>query len=86
VNSTLFSQKYLSLVLDEAHEFRNIGAKHSAALAIVGQATLPLIMTATPLLTSTKVYLGPAILSFYARLPFLGHRGHGTTCRNSAFP
>ncbi|KAF9523073.1 P-loop containing nucleoside triphosphate hydrolase protein, partial [Crepidotus variabilis] len=41
-------------VLDEAHEFRNTGPKHSAALAIMELASIRLVMTATPLQTNTK--------------------------------
>jgi hypothetical protein len=45
----------LTVTIDEAHEFRNPGVKHSAALSILQKAKIRLIMTATPLLTSTKV-------------------------------
>lgn len=55
VGRTLFGLDFLSVTIDEAHEFRNVGAKHSAALAIVERAKVRLIMTATPLQTSTKV-------------------------------
>ncbi|KAF8881145.1 P-loop containing nucleoside triphosphate hydrolase protein [Gymnopilus junonius] len=54
VQSNLFGQKYLTVVLDEAHEFRNTGPKHTAAFAILQKACLRLVMTATPLQTSTK--------------------------------
>ncbi|TFK60185.1 hypothetical protein BDN72DRAFT_779739 [Pluteus cervinus] len=54
VKSTLFHQSYLVTTVDEAHEYRNPGPKHVAALAILKQSTLRVIMTATPLQTSTK--------------------------------
>ncbi|TFK58083.1 hypothetical protein BDN72DRAFT_720003, partial [Pluteus cervinus] len=54
VKTTLFGQHYLATVVDEAHAFRNVGAKHIAALEVLGQSVLRLIMTATPLQTSTK--------------------------------
>ncbi|KAF8951749.1 P-loop containing nucleoside triphosphate hydrolase protein, partial [Flammula alnicola] len=54
ISKTLFGQCYLSTTLDEAHHFRNHGAKHSAALAILGQTTMRLVLTATPLQTATK--------------------------------
>jgi TATA-binding protein-associated factor len=52
---TIFDHKYLSVALDEAHLFRNIGPKHFAALSLLKQAHLRLVLTATPLHTSTKV-------------------------------
>jgi hypothetical protein len=55
VKKTLFGQRYLSITLDEAHGFRNIGTKHASALLILSLAKIRLIMTATPLQTSTKV-------------------------------
>jgi len=55
VISTLFGQKYQTMILDEGHEFRNVGPKHMAAFNIMTLATVRLVMTATPLQTSTKV-------------------------------
>jgi TATA-binding protein-associated factor len=55
VNETLFGLDYLSVTIDEAHEFRNVGPKNLAALSILEKANARLIMTATPLQTSTKV-------------------------------
>jgi SNF2 family DNA or RNA helicase len=52
---TLFSQKYLTVTIDEAHHMRNLGAKHQAALRILQQACVRLILTGTPLLTGPKV-------------------------------
>lgn len=52
---TLFGLEYLSVTIDEAHEYRNVGPKHLGALAILEKAKIRLIMTATPLKTSTKV-------------------------------
>jgi hypothetical protein len=57
VKKTLFGLQYLSVTIDEAHEFRNVGPKHSAALCILELATVRLALTATPLQTSTKVWL-----------------------------
>ncbi|KDR69536.1 hypothetical protein GALMADRAFT_77269, partial [Galerina marginata CBS 339.88] len=51
---TLFSQKYLAVILDEGHMFRNVGPKHLAAMAIMDLAAVRLVLTATPLQTSTK--------------------------------
>jgi hypothetical protein len=52
---TLYGRSYLSVTIDEAHTFRDIGAKHSSALLILKRSTFRIIMTATPLPTSTKV-------------------------------
>jgi len=57
INETLFGQQYLSVTLDEGHIFRNVNAKHSAARLIMKQARVRLVLTATPLHTSTKVSL-----------------------------
>ncbi|PPR01683.1 hypothetical protein CVT26_013098, partial [Gymnopilus dilepis] len=54
VRTTLYSQSYLTVVVDEAHEFRNPGVKHTAAVAILKQSSARLIMTATPLQTGTR--------------------------------
>jgi TATA-binding protein-associated factor len=53
--STLYGQKFLSVVIDEAQGVRNTGPKHTSALRILDQASVRLILTATPLQTSTKV-------------------------------
>ena len=55
VSKTLFAQNFLSITLDEAHNFRNYGAKHSAALAILDLSVIRLILSATPLQTNTTV-------------------------------
>jgi TATA-binding protein-associated factor len=52
---TLYNQRYLSVTFDEAQGVRNCGPKHSAALLILEQSVVRLILTATPLQTSTKV-------------------------------
>ena len=52
---TLFSQKYLTVVVDEVHEMRNVGAKYFSAMQIFKQGAIKLALTATPLLTSPKV-------------------------------
>jgi hypothetical protein len=54
-HQTIFDYAYLSVTLDEAHLFRNIGPKHYAALSLLKQGRLRLVLTATPLHTSTKV-------------------------------
>ncbi|KAG6913638.1 hypothetical protein DXG01_005401 [Tephrocybe rancida] len=51
---TLYSMEYLSVTLDEAQAFHNIGAKHSSALLVVKKSTLCLILTVTPLQTPVK--------------------------------
>ncbi|RXW12331.1 hypothetical protein EST38_g13525, partial [Candolleomyces aberdarensis] len=51
---TLFNQEYLTVAIDEAQGLRNPGAKHLSALRILEQASVRLILTATPLQTSTK--------------------------------
>lgn len=55
---TIFGHQFLTVIIDEAHHLRNPGMKHSAALRILEQATIRLIMTATPLHTSSKVSYG----------------------------
>ncbi|KAF8057085.1 P-loop containing nucleoside triphosphate hydrolase protein, partial [Lyophyllum atratum] len=55
---TLYGQRYLSITLDEAHMYRNTGAKHSSALLILERSVLRFILTATPLQTSTKDVAG----------------------------
>jgi hypothetical protein len=52
---TLFSQRYLTVVVDEVHYMRNIGVKYLSALRIFKQGVLKLALTATPLLTAPKV-------------------------------
>ncbi|EAU80360.1 hypothetical protein CC1G_12776 [Coprinopsis cinerea okayama7 len=52
--STLFGRQYLTVVFDEAQGARNTGQKHSSALQILEQAQVRLVLTATPLQTSTK--------------------------------
>uniref|UniRef100_A0A0W0GC69 Uncharacterized protein n=1 Tax=Moniliophthora roreri TaxID=221103 RepID=A0A0W0GC69_MONRR len=54
LQGSLFEQSFLTIILDEAHEFRNLGAKHFAAMRIFQQAHIRLVVTATPLLTSHK--------------------------------
>jgi hypothetical protein len=56
VSNTLFGQHYLSVTLDEAHLYRNMGPKHLSALSVLEKAVLRFVMTATPLQTSTKVH------------------------------
>ncbi|KAF8153559.1 hypothetical protein BJ912DRAFT_868663 [Pholiota molesta] len=54
VNKTLFGQSFLSVTLDEAHNFRNHGTKHLAALEILDNTIIRLVLSATPLQTATK--------------------------------
>lgn len=55
LENTLYRQKYLTVIFDEAQMARNPGPKHSSALLLLNQANVRLILTATPLQTSTKV-------------------------------
>lgn len=52
---TLFGHSYLTVIIDEAHHMRNPGKKHISILKLLERATVRLIMTATPLHTSSKV-------------------------------
>ncbi|KAG7093167.1 hypothetical protein E1B28_006856 [Marasmius oreades] len=54
VPDTIFGTRFLSVAIDEAHEFRKEGVKHLAALRLTQQASLKLILTGTPLHTSHK--------------------------------
>ncbi|KAG5634213.1 hypothetical protein H0H81_002857 [Sphagnurus paluster] len=54
VKKTLYGQQYLTVTIDKAQAFRNVGMKHSSALVILESAMLRIIMTATPLQTSMK--------------------------------
>ncbi|RXW14189.1 hypothetical protein EST38_g11666 [Candolleomyces aberdarensis] len=54
IQKTLFHQEYSVVVLDESQNFRNNGPKHSAALRVLEQANIRVVLTATPLQTSTK--------------------------------
>jgi hypothetical protein len=55
LGNTLFGQRYLTVIFDEGQMARNPGPKHSSALLLLNQANVRLILTATPLQTSTKV-------------------------------
>jgi hypothetical protein len=55
VSETLFGRRWATCIFDEAQGARNIGPKHFAALAILSISLIRLILTATPLQTSTKV-------------------------------
>ena len=55
VKNTLFCLQFLSVTVDEAHEFRNMGPKLLGVLEILKLGTVRMILTATPLQTSTKV-------------------------------
>lgn len=55
LDGTIFNGRYLSALLDEGHEMRNIGVKYYAALRALMQASIKVVLTATPLLTSPRV-------------------------------
>ncbi|KAG6883167.1 hypothetical protein C0993_007539 [Termitomyces sp. T159_Od127] len=59
---TLLGHQYLTVVVDEAHNFRNPGKKHLAILRILENACVRLPMTATPL------YTGPRDIAAMLRL------------------
>ena len=52
---TLFSQKYLTFIIDEAHDMRNVGVKHWASLSMSKNSLVKVAATATPLQTSHTV-------------------------------
>ena len=52
---TLFARDYAGVVIDEAHELRNIGTRHKAAKALASRAASKLCLTATPIITSILV-------------------------------
>jgi hypothetical protein len=52
---TIFSQRFLTVVIDEVHEMRNLGLKYFSGLRLFKQGDLKLALTATPLLTAPKV-------------------------------
>ncbi|KAF9455402.1 P-loop containing nucleoside triphosphate hydrolase protein, partial [Collybia nuda] len=54
VGNTLYGRQYLSVTIDEAQAFRNVGTKNSAALMLLRNAVFRQIMTGTPLQTSTR--------------------------------
>ncbi|KAF8500014.1 P-loop containing nucleoside triphosphate hydrolase protein [Hysterangium stoloniferum] len=51
---TLFSQDWLTVSLDEAHEMRSIGVKYYSAFALFKQAVVKMTLTGTPLQTSPR--------------------------------
>ena len=55
IDQSLFGQRFLSIVVDEAHHMRNSGNKHLAVLRVLQQACVRLVMTATPLHIAAKV-------------------------------
>ncbi|TEB14168.1 hypothetical protein FA13DRAFT_1641970, partial [Coprinellus micaceus] len=52
--TTLFGTKFLVVIIDEAHFYRNPGNSHSAALALTQGAWSRFMLTATPLQTRTE--------------------------------
>lgn len=70
--NTIFGQDFLTIVIDEAHHMRNAGNKHTAALRLLQQSRVRLIMTATPLHTAPKAsFLAPfaPIISNFSQCP-----------------
>ena len=61
---SLFGQCFLSGVIDEAHNYRNSGLKHTAVLTILDKCIIRMPLTATPLQTSTKVSNCPLSISY----------------------
>ena len=55
LEGTIFNQKFLTVIMDEAHHLRNLGAKQLAGLRILDQAVIRLVLTATPLHTGPRV-------------------------------
>ncbi|KJA20680.1 hypothetical protein HYPSUDRAFT_203649 [Hypholoma sublateritium FD-334 SS-4] len=51
---SLFGQRFLSGIIDEAHTYRNHGLKHTAVLRLLDRCIIRMPLTATPLQTSTK--------------------------------
>ena len=54
---TLFSLRYLSIIVDEMHNMRNPGQKYHSVLRIFQQGNVKLGLTGTPLLTAPRVCL-----------------------------
>jgi superfamily II DNA or RNA helicase len=46
---------FSTVIIDEAHEFRNTSANWYVVLELTKSARLPLLLTATPLFTSPQV-------------------------------
>ena len=63
LSCSLFGQRFLSGIIDEAHFYRNRGLKHTAALTILDKCIIRMPLTATPLQTSTKVRKFPLSIS-----------------------
>ncbi|KIJ64987.1 hypothetical protein HYDPIDRAFT_28327 [Hydnomerulius pinastri MD-312] len=67
------SRDFLTCVVDEAHEFRNIGGAFYALLEVTKASRIPLLLTATPLYTGPKDLHS---LGRLARIPaFCGKEG-----------
>jgi superfamily II DNA or RNA helicase len=50
-----FEREFLTVVVDEAHEFRNLSANSYALLELTKASNVRLLLTATPLYTGPKV-------------------------------
>lgn len=58
-------RSFSTVVIDEAHEFRNTGANWYAVLELTTSARLPMLLTATPLFTSPRVSKHPYLLPLH---------------------
>lgn len=61
-NFISMDRAFSTVIIDEAHEFRNTGANWYVALELTKSARLPLLLTATPLFTSPQVSKQPCLL------------------------
>ena len=64
LSCSLFGQRFLSGIIDEAHSYRNSGLKHTAVLSLLDKCIIRMPLTATPLQTSTKVSNCPLSISY----------------------
>ncbi|KAJ8085323.1 hypothetical protein PM082_004119 [Marasmius tenuissimus] len=54
LNKTLFGQRYATVTIDEAHEFRRTGPKFLSAFLVCQKAQLRILATGTPLHTNSS--------------------------------
>jgi TATA-binding protein-associated factor len=55
LEGTIFGLDYCTLIIDEGHHMRNIGALYWAAICLRQRSATTVILTATPLQTNSKV-------------------------------
>ncbi|KAK7034787.1 hypothetical protein VNI00_012195 [Paramarasmius palmivorus] len=67
ITNTIFDQRFSTVTVDEAHEFRNSGIKQNSILSILQRAKIRLALTGTPLHTA------PKDISSMARLIGIAH-------------